>query len=222
MTVWQDGAGRLLASARQRVAVLVAVLTVMAALVACGATESPTPDVTGGTTPGGTAVDYNEADVVFARAMIPHGEQGATMSELVVEQKSLPPALSALAVELRDNRSTETDQLQAWVAERGEPVAADAPHDHGGGGDGIATPTQMDALDSATGAAAQAQYVEMMTRHHRGAVAAAQDEIAHGKSSVLLEFAQMVLRTREAQLTVLLDAAASVPATTPNPDATPR
>ena len=222
MTVWQDGAGRLLASARQRVAVLVAVLTVMAALVACGAAEDPALDVTGGTTPGGTAVDYNEADVVFARAMIPHGEQGATMSELVLEQKSLPPALNTLAVELRDNRSTETDQLQAWVAERGEPVAADAPHDHGGGGDGIATPTQMDALDSATGAAAQALYVEMMTKHHRGAVAAAQDEIAHGKSPVLLEFAQMVIRTREAQLAVLLDDAAAVPATTPNPDATPR
>ncbi|GAA3566023.1 hypothetical protein GCM10022197_22370 [Microlunatus spumicola] len=144
------------------------------------------------------------------------------MSELVLEQKGLPPALSALAVELRENRSTGTDQLQAWVAERGEPVTADAPHDHGGGGDGIATPTQMDALDSATGAAAQALYVEMMTKHHRGAVAAAQDEIAHGKSPALLEFAQMVLRTREAELTVLLDAAAAVPATTPNPDATPR
>ena len=42
----------------------------------------------------------------------------------------------------------------------------------------------------------------------------AEDEIAHGRSPVLLEFAQMVLRTREAQLTVLLDATAAVPATT--------
>lgn len=222
MTVWRDSTGRL-ASARQGAAVLVTVLATTATLVACSAAQDPAPNPAGSTASGSTAVDYNEADVVFARAMIPHGEQGATMSELVLKQKGLPRSLEALAVELRESRSAETDQLQQWVAERGEPVAADAPHDHGGGDDGIATPTQMYALKEANGPAAHALYVEMMARHHRGAIAAAQDEIAHGKSPVLIEFARMVLRTREAQLTVLLDpAAAPVSAITPNPDPTAR
>jgi uncharacterized protein (DUF305 family) len=217
MTVWRGGVGPLRESAKRLVAVVVAMLAV-AALVACSPGEDPAQDA-----PSSTALEYNEADVVFARAMIPHGEQGATMSELVLEQKGLTPGVRALAVELRENRSAETDRLQAWVAERGEPVAAEAKHDHGGGEDGIATPTQMYVLEEATGPAAQALYVEMMTKHHRGALAAAQEEIAHGKSPVLLEFARMVLRTREEQLKILLDAAAApLSSTTPSPDPTTR
>jgi uncharacterized protein (DUF305 family) len=214
MTVLRGVVGPLLESGKRVIAVLVAVV----ALVACSAAEDPTGDAS-----SSTALDYNEADVVFARAMIPHGEQGATMSELVLEQKNVKPSLRALAVELRDNRAAETDRLQQWVAKRGEPVAAEAKHDHGGGEDGIATPTQMYALDEATGAAAQTLYAEMMTKHHRGAMDAAREEMAHGKSPALLEFAQTVLRTREAQLTVLLDAAApSTPATPPSGDHTTR
>jgi uncharacterized protein (DUF305 family) len=214
MTVLQGDVSPLLKSARRVVAVLVAVV----ALGACSAAENLPRDAS-----SSTALDYDEADVVFARAMIPHGEQGATISELVLEEKGLEPSVQALAVELRDNRAAETDRLQQWVAERGEPVAAEAKHDHGGGEDGIATPTQMYALDDATGSAAHTLYVEMMTKHHRGAMDAAREEIAHGKNPALLEFAQTVLRTREAQLTVLLDAAAtSTPATLPSGDHTTR
>lgn len=214
MTVWRGGVGPLWESARLVVAVLVAVV----ALVACSATEDPARDA-----PSSTALDYNEADVVFARAMIPHGEQGATMSELVLEEKGLEPSVRAVAQELRDNRAVETDRLQQWVAKRGEPVAAEAKHDHGGGEDGIATPTQIYALDEAKGSAAQTLYVEMMTKHHRGAMVAAREELAHGKSPVLVEFAQMVLRTREEQLKVLLGAAApSMPVSPSSGDPTTR
>ncbi len=206
MTV-RGASRRLQESARQAFVVLAA----LAALVACGPGEDAARDGT-----GTSALDYNEADVVFARTMIPHGEQGASMSELVLEQKGLKPTVQALAEELRGNRATETDQLQQWIAERGEPVAAEAKHDHGGGEDGIATPTQMHELDEATGSAAQTLYVEMMTKHHRGAVAAAHEEIEHGKNPVLIDFAQMVLRTREEQLAVLLDTAAQ-PVTSASP-----
>ena len=91
----------------------------------------------------------------------------------------------ALAGEIRANRSRETDPLQSWVAERGEPVAVEAEHDHGGGEDGIATPTQMYALDEATGSAAESLYVEMMIEHHRGALVAAREEIPHGTGASL-------------------------------------
>lgn len=179
----------------------VAALVATAALAACGAEDA------GRDAPGSTAPDYAEADVVFARAMIPHGQQGADMSELVLEEKGLEPGVRALATEIRENQPVETEQLEQWVAEHGEPVAHEAAHDHGGGEDGIATPDQMYALDEATGPAAQDLYVEMMIKHHRGAVVAAQDEVAEGKSPALVELAGTVLRSREAQLTVLLEAA---------------
>ena len=49
------------------------------------------------------------------------------------------------------------------------------------GDDGVATPTQISELRYAEGTAAQDLYVAMMTKHHRGAVAAAHEEIAHGQ-----------------------------------------
>lgn len=209
MTAWRLGVGPLLGSARRVAAVLLA-MAALVVLVACSAAEDPPQGAS-----SSTALDYNEADVVFARTMIPHGEQGATMSELVLEQKGLQPDVQALAVELRDNRGPETDRLLQWVAERGEPVAAEAKHDHGGGEDGIATPAQIYTLDQAEGHAAEGLYIEMMIKHHRGAVAAAREEIAQGKNPALVEFARMILQTREAQLPVLIDAAAR-----PNPSST--
>lgn len=156
-----------------------------------------------------TAAEFDEADVAFARAMIPHGEQGADTSEIVLDVKGLDPDVRALATELVHKRQAETTQLEQWVAARGEPVAAEAPgHSHGGGEDGIATPAQMSGLRYAGGSAAQQLYVDMMTRHHRGAVAAAREQVAQGHSPQLAEFARMILQTREAQLPVLVDAAA--------------
>ena len=185
----------------------------LAALVLIGCSDARNPEQE---TPPSGAAEFNEADVTFARAMIPHGEQGADMSEIVLEVKELDPAVRTLATELARNRQAETTQLERWVAARGEPVATEGPgHSHGGGEDGIATPTQMSELRYAKGAAAQTLYVQMMTKHHRGAVAAAHEEIAHGQSPELLEFARMVLRTREAQLPVLVDAAARATAATP-------
>ncbi|GAA3550671.1 hypothetical protein GCM10022197_01930 [Microlunatus spumicola] len=205
-----DGVSALLTSTRAAVIGLV----VVAALAACGSAPE---------TPGDTSPEFNEADVVFARAMIPHGEQGAAMSELVLEEeKGLPPGVRALAVELRDKRGAETDRLQQWVAERGEPVAAEAGHDHGGGEDGVATPTQMSALDEAGGAAAHTLYIEMMTKHHRGALVAAREELEQGQSPVLVAFAQMVVDSREAQLVVLLDAAAAETSSPPTVEAPTR
>ena len=189
-----------------------------AALVLIGCSDARNPEQE--TPSSGAAAEFNEADVTFARAMIPHGEQGADMSEIVLKVKGLDPAVRTLAIELARNRQAETTQLERWVAARGEPVAAEGPgHSHGGGEDGIATPTQMSELRYAKGAAAQILYVQMMTKHHGGAVAAAHEEIAHGQSPESVEFARMVLRTREAQLPVLVYAARATPAA-PTPTST--
>ena len=137
------------------------VALVLAALVLVGCSgEDTAPD-----SPSSPAAEFNEADVAFARAMIPHGEQGADMSEIVLKMNELDPAVRALATELARNRQAETILLERWVAVRGEPVAAEAPgHSHGGGEDGIATPTQMSELTYAKGITAQNLYVQMMTK----------------------------------------------------------
>ncbi len=212
---WRGGVGPMLAPGRRAIALLVAALT----LVACSPVQEAQRD-----TPASAASDFNEADVTFARAMIPHGEQGADMSELVLEVEGLEPGVRSLARELVDNRHVETEQLEQWVATHGEPLAAEAPgHSHGGGEDGIATPAQMYTLDQAEGTAAQSLYVEMMIKHHRGAVVAAREEIARGQNHTLVEFARMILRTREAQLQLLVDAAArATSATPPDGKAQPR
>ena len=72
-------------------------------------------------------------------------------------------------------------------------------------------------LTYAKGTTAHNLYVQMMTKHHRGAIAAAHEEINHGQSPELVEFARMILRTREAQLPVLVDAAARVTPARPTP-----
>lgn len=87
------------------------VALVLAALVLVGCSGEDK----GRDSPTSTAAEFNEADVSFARAMLPHGEQGADMSEIVLKINELDPDVRALATELARNRQASSSS--GWPRE---------------------------------------------------------------------------------------------------------
>ncbi|SCL27537.1 DUF305 domain-containing protein [Micromonospora inyonensis] len=134
---------------------------------------------------------YNDADVSFVRAMIPHHSQALEMADLA-RQRAGDPAVRALAERIRASQGPEVGMLRGWLATRGLPAEATG-HGHGSGAmRGMQSPEAMRHLAAVRGADFDRLFVSMMTDHHRGAVAMATDLLRVGADLTLSEFATAV------------------------------
>jgi uncharacterized protein (DUF305 family) len=123
--------------------------------------------------PGGARQGYTEADARFLQQMIGHHAQALAMTALVparTQRNDLRLLAERIAVSQRD----EIAAMQQWLRARGETVpAADAEHAHHashGAMPGMLTAEEMAALGRARGADFERLFLELMIRHHEGAI----------------------------------------------------
>lgn len=179
------------------------------ALAACGGTSdhsgmphssssAPVPSAGGSVTAG----DHNDADVAFATGMIPHHGQAITMSDLASKAAS-DQRVKDLATAIKGAQDPEISLMSGWLEAWGVPVPAatgHAGHDMPGAtGDGMMTAEEMTELGEATGAAFDRMWVEMMIRHHEGAVTMSRTELNDGSNAEAKKLAQAIIdgQTRE-------------------------
>ncbi|GAB2774157.1 DUF305 domain-containing protein [Amycolatopsis magusensis] len=147
------------------------------------------------------SAEFNEADVAFATEMIPHHQQAVDMAALAVE-KSGDEKVKALALKIRDAQDAEMAQLSGMLEVWGQQPPEDPGLDHGGHS-GMVTDAEMMALESATGAEFDRKFVELMTRHHEGAVRVADGEKANGKNPQAKDLAGKISQDQQAELAEL-------------------
>ncbi|RBY94669.1 DUF305 domain-containing protein [Blastococcus sp. TBT05-19] len=149
----------------------------------------------------GTSAEFNDADVAFARGMLPHHEQAVEMAQLAAD-RSADPRVADLATRIEAAQEPEiqtlTDWLDAWGAEEGSGGTDHGGMDHGGGG--MMSEEDMSALTDASGPEFDRMFLEMMVEHHRGATAMAETEIADGESSEALAMAEDIRDTQNAEI----------------------
>jgi uncharacterized protein (DUF305 family) len=115
---------------------------------------------------------YTPADVRFMQDMIPHHHQALEMSALVAARTN-NPELRDLAGRIDATQADEISFMQAWLAERGETVPDPTAHHHMHTHHdmaGMASPEQMKALAAAGATDFDRLFLELMIRHHDGAV----------------------------------------------------
>ncbi len=136
---------------------------------------------------------HTAADVAFMRGMIPHHQQALEMAALVADRTS-NEAIHLLAERIAVSQQDEIAQMSRWLEQRGEEAppagAGDHAHhtrpshgehgEHGGHGahgaeghasmPGMLTPEEMALLAAATGPQFDRLFVELMIRHHEGAL----------------------------------------------------
>jgi uncharacterized protein (DUF305 family) len=145
------------------------------------------------------------ADVVFVEMMIPHHEQALEMAALA-PGRAADPRVAALAERIAAAQGPEIAVMRAWL-ERLDPALAGHAGKHGGdhgGGHasmpGMATPEQLTALAAASGPAFDALFLDLMTVHHEGALAMAQEVRATGTDLAVGEMAQNVVADQSAEI----------------------
>ncbi|WP_054811926.1 DUF305 domain-containing protein [Nocardia arizonensis] len=166
-------------------------------------------------TPGGAAAAvHNDADVTFAREMIPHHEQAVAMAAMV-PSRSTDPRVLELAAQIQAAQDPEIATMTGWLRAWGTPASATTvPGDHGGmnhGGPsmpmssgampGMMTDEQMTQMRAASGADFDRLWLTSMIAHHRGAVEMARTELAAGADPDAKALAQRIIDAQQAEIT---------------------
>jgi uncharacterized protein (DUF305 family) len=125
---------------------------------------------------------YTAADVEFMQGMIGHHAQALEMTGLVAG-RAATPGLRLLAERIHVSQGDEIKRMQAWLRVRGEQVPCVEPgHQHGDMMHvmmpGMATPAEMERLAAANGIAFDRLFLELMIRHHQGALTMVADFFA--------------------------------------------
>lgn len=173
--------------------------------LALGACSSSNESASTSTPSINTSVDavHNDADIQFAQQMIPHHEQALEMSALV-PSRSQNSKLIALAKEIESAQGPEIEQMNSWLNAWEAPASSSNGHGgHGGNPNdqGMMTTEQMTQLENSSGAAFDRLWLEMMIKHHEGAVVMSKDELANGENPQAKALAQEIISAQETEIT---------------------
>ncbi|GAA2165113.1 uncharacterized protein (DUF305 family) [Humibacillus xanthopallidus] len=193
-------------------------LAVALTLAACGSSDhsggahESMSSATGSasvTAPAASA-DHNAADVTFATDMIPHHQQAVEMADLAAERAS-DAQVKRLAVAIKAAQDPEIQTMSGWLSTWGQPVPSDtdghdmSDMDHGDGAtmEGMMTDEEMQRLAAASGAAFDRLWLELMIKHHMGAVAMAETATASGKNADVVALAQEIITAQKAEIATM-------------------
>lgn len=174
-----------------------AVLAASLLLGACGGPESPAPA-------SSSQAGHNAADVAFAQQMIPHHQQALEMAKMVPSRSSDPKVVD-LAGRIDRAQDPEIRQMQGWLKAWGVAATSHAmPGGHEMSGDhamtGMMSDADMKSLDAAKGPAFDRSWLDMMVKHHQGAVEMAKTELAQGSDAGAKALAQKIIEAQQAEI----------------------
>lgn len=189
----------------KRIAVsCLALVTLGGLLVACGddsADEGAADSTEESSTTEASGAEFNDADIEFVEAMIPHHEGAITMAEMAAD-RAVAPEVKDLASRIAAAQGPEIETMQGWLEEWGVNSSAEddgAGMDHGDMsgdmGDG-----EMAELEAAQGEAFDEMFLTMMIEHHQGAVDMANSEIDDGLNADAIAMARDIIAAQEAEI----------------------
>jgi uncharacterized protein (DUF305 family) len=147
---------------------------------------------------GDQSADFNDADITFAQAMIPHHEQAVEMAKLAPTRAS-SAQIKDLAARIEAAQGPEIEQMRELLERYGaDEMVADHGGEHSMGG--MADASSMDKLAQASGPAFDDLFVQLMIEHHEGAVDMAETELRDGQDPAAMQLAQAIIDAQTAEI----------------------
>lgn len=178
-----------------------ALIPLALALVAgCGSNDKPQAT---------SSTDHNDADVTFASDMLQHHAQALAMVNLTVE-RTMTPDFKALATRIREAQAPEIEMMADWLTEWGEKVPETSnDHEHADMGTmpegtedmpGMMSADEMKSLEDAADGDFEKMWLEMMTRHHKGAIEMAKTEQEKGQYKPAVDLANSIVTSQSDEI----------------------
>lgn len=181
--------------------------TAAVTLAACGSSSSKSGSTALGTmsmpstsrsasASGSTAAaaSHSQADVSFATEMIPHHGQAIEMADIALQQAS-NSQVKQLASQIKSAQGPEISTMSGWLKDWGAPVPSATMSGMASGGMGMhnmMSAEEMKNLATTRGADFDKLWLQMMIKHHQGAIAMAKTEIATGQYPAATALAQSI------------------------------
>ncbi|MDN3294347.1 DUF305 domain-containing protein [Streptomyces ficellus] len=198
----------------RRAAAVAAAATAAVVLAACGGGndssagheghgKSPSPSASAPASASASAKqgEHNAADVSFAKGMIPHHRQAVEMAELA-ETRAGSAEVKKLAAEIKKAQGPEIKTLSGWLTSWGEAVPTEEESgEHAGHSmSGMMTPEEMDKLQKSSGKAFDTAFLQMMVKHHEGAIEMAKTEQSNGAYRPARDMARAIITSQSAEI----------------------
>lgn len=186
-------------------AALLAIL-LAAALVTAGAAGYVAGHRSTSTEPTSSSVDAG-----FAWDMTVHHRQAVSMAGFVRDH-STDPAITLLAYDIESSQNSQVGQMQGWLEVWNLPVSspnaqmawmAGSGHTHleaDGLMPGLATPAEVDKLQSLSGKALDVYFLQLMLRHHQGGLPMAQWAATHAATSYVRNAAEKMAASQSGEI----------------------
>ena len=142
---------------------------------------------------------WNGADLYFVTMMVQHHTQALRMAGLA-ESRASDPRVVAVAERITAAQAPEIANLKGWLTVRHQKlVKSDAGHS-AHGMPGAVTPAQIEALARTRGPAFDRLFLDLMVKHHVGAVQMAGDATVKGSDLAVQELAAEVSAGQSAEI----------------------
>jgi uncharacterized protein (DUF305 family) len=140
---------------------------------------------------------HNAQDVMFAQMMIPHHQQAIIMAEQAAAKAS-SPQVKELARQIAQAQGPEIQTMTGWLKTWGAPKpSANAMSD------GMMSAQDMKNLDKLSGKSFDKAFLQLMIKHHQGAIAMAKTEQAQGSSPDAKALANNIVTAQSAEITTM-------------------
>ncbi|MEE2963710.1 MAG: DUF305 domain-containing protein, partial [Acidobacteriota bacterium] len=136
-----------------------------------GAPGEPSREITAEEASDLAAIRYTDGDVKFMQGMISHHAQALELTALL-ETRTESDVMRQLAQRIDISQKDEIVMMQDWLRERDQVVPGVDTHHQSGFTPmpGMLTGEEMDRLEAASRMAFDRLFLELMIRHHRGAI----------------------------------------------------
>lgn len=166
--------------------------------------------------------EFNQADVDFATAMIPHHAQAVQMANLAAD-RPLPDGLRTLVDDVHTTQVAEVETMVTWLTDwgqeipetsmdhvnggHGDDMADMSDHDMGDSGDmpGMMSAEEMTELARAPDAEFAELWMTMMIEHHEGAIEMAGTEQEDGHFPDAVDLAGAIIDAQRAEIATMED-----------------
>ena len=193
---------------------ILATATLGLTLAACGDDASSGHDMSTMASDTQTASNgdvFNQADVDFATTMIPHHAQAIQMVTLT-DTRQMDPAAKQLADNIRHAQTPEVEAMTDWLTSWDKEIPA-TTMDHSNGDldmsdmpdmsdevPGMMSSDDMQQLADASDAEFQDLWLQMMKKHHEGAIEMAKAEEKDGSFPAAVALAMSIIAAQELEI----------------------
>jgi len=144
----------------------------------------------------------------FARDMIVHHDQAVAMA-LLIRDRTTDLRIKSLATDILLTQQNQIGQMLGWLnvwglsATGAQPAMTWMGHPTSGLMPGMATSEELKTLEGSSGENADRLFLQLMIRHHQGAIPMAEEALARSGNTPVRDLARSILAAQQAEIATM-------------------